>query len=146
MQTDQTKMTGGREAARKMATGPARVGWIVAGHACLALGVVGAMLPLMPTTVFILGAAACYARGSQRFYDWLLAHRIFGPIVHDWRQRGGMSVVTKRWAIAAVVITISVSMLVLDSLTLRIVLALVAVALIAGLLRVPTVAPVDLGH
>jgi len=140
MLPEHLRIAAGREAARKVAKGAARVGWIAAGHVCVALGVIGAMLPLMPTTVFILCAAACYARGSQRFYNKLLAHRIFGPIVRDWQERRGMSAGAKRWAVVAIVITISASILALDNLTLRIVLALVALLLIGGVLRLPTVA------
>ncbi len=136
----QLRMGAGREAARKVAKGAARFGWIAAGHVCVALGVIGAMLPLMPTTVFILCAAACYARGSQRFYNKLLAHRVFGPIVRDWQERRGMSARAKRWAVVAIVITISASIFALDNLTLRIVLALVALVLIGSVLRIRTVA------
>jgi uncharacterized membrane protein YbaN (DUF454 family) len=139
MLPEQLGVSGG-EAARSVAKGAARFGWVTAGHLCVALGLVGALLPLLPTTVFIIGAAACYARGSQRFYDRLLAHRLFGPIVRDWRERRGMSAGAKYWAIVAITITISASILALDTLVLRIVLMVVALVLIGSILRVPTVA------
>ena len=132
-------MASRQDVARKVTKGPARVGWIAAGHVCVALGVVGAVLPLLPTTIFILGAAACYARGSQRFHKMLLNHRVFGPIIRDWQERRGMSAGAKRWAVAAIIVTISISILALNNLPLRITLALVAIALIAYLLRIPTV-------
>ena len=53
---------------------------MVAGSLCVALGLVGMFLPLLPTTPFLLLAAACYARASRRFYAALLASRTFGPV------------------------------------------------------------------
>lgn len=56
------------------------------GHLCLTLGVIGAFLPLMPTTVFILLAAYFYSKGSERFHRWLIRHPRFGHILSDWHQ------------------------------------------------------------
>ncbi|MFG6448357.1 YbaN family protein [Roseateles sp. BYS180W] len=63
-----------------------RLPWLLAGFAALALGVVGIVVPLLPTTPFVLLAAFCFARGSQRCERWLLTHPRFGPMVGDWRQ------------------------------------------------------------
>jgi uncharacterized protein len=60
--------------------------WLLAGVVSLALGIVGIVLPLLPTTPFVLLAAACFSRGSVRCERWLLAHRTFGPLVRDWRE------------------------------------------------------------
>ena len=59
--------------------------WLAAGCTSLLLGVVGIFVPLLPTTPFVLLAAACFSRGSQRCERWLLAHPRFGPMVRDWR-------------------------------------------------------------
>jgi hypothetical protein len=59
--------------------------FLAAGHGFVGLGVLGAFLPLLPTTPFLLLAAACYARASVRFYNWLLNSRSFGPLIRDWR-------------------------------------------------------------
>ncbi|MFT3663457.1 YbaN family protein [Piscinibacter sp.] len=64
-----------------------RACWTAAGFASLALGIVGIFLPLLPTTPFVLLAAFCFSRGSERFETWLLAHPRFGPMVADWRAR-----------------------------------------------------------
>jgi hypothetical protein len=58
----------------------------------IGLAVVGVILPVMPATVFLLLAAACYARGSQKFYDWLLHHKWFGPPIKDWQRHKAMTV------------------------------------------------------
>lgn len=57
-----------------------------AGAVSLALGVVGVFLPVLPTTPFVLLAAACWMRASPRLHAWLLNHPTFGPILRDWAQ------------------------------------------------------------
>jgi uncharacterized protein len=60
------------------------------GTLCVALGVVGIFLPLMPTTVFLLMAAACYARSSDRFYQRLISNRWLGGYIRNHREGRGM--------------------------------------------------------
>jgi len=62
-----------------------RVLWLLAGLASLVLGIIGIFVPLLPTTPFVLLAAFCFSRGSTRCERWLLEHRVFGPMVRDWR-------------------------------------------------------------
>lgn len=57
----------------------------------LALGVIGIIVPGLPTTPFVLLAAWAAARSSQRLHQWLLAHRVFGPMVRDWQAQGAVS-------------------------------------------------------
>ncbi|WP_298825822.1 YbaN family protein [uncultured Piscinibacter sp.] len=80
-----------------------RAGWTVAGAVCLALGVAGIFLPLLPTTPFVLLAAFCFSRGSERVEAWLLAHPRFGPMVADWRARRAVPRRAKQlaWAMMA---------------------------------------------
>ncbi|WP_294281448.1 YbaN family protein [uncultured Sphingomonas sp.] len=68
-----------------------RFGWLALGVLCVGLGIVGALLPLMPTTIFLILAAGCFARSSPRLEAWLLDHPRFGPTLRAWRRDGAMS-------------------------------------------------------
>lgn len=61
--------------------------WIVGGLLSLVAGFIGIFLPLLPTAPFVLLAAFCFARGSQRWERWMLDHPRFGPLVRDWNDR-----------------------------------------------------------
>lgn len=58
---------------------------------CLALGFIGIFVPGLPTTVFVLMASWAGARASPRFRHWLESHRLFGPVVRNWRENGSVS-------------------------------------------------------
>lgn len=68
----------------------ARPLWLALGFACVGLAFLGAFLPLMPTTIFLIFAAACFARSSPRFEAWLLNHKQFGPTLRAWRAEGAI--------------------------------------------------------
>lgn len=116
-----------------------RLLFLVAGSICVALGVVGLFLPLLPTTPFLLLAAACYARGSQRFYDWLLANRTFGPLIHEWRTHRSIPYRTKLSAIALMSATLAVSIVFfVDPMWLKIALAAMGLGLAIWMYRMPS--------
>lgn len=70
------------------------IGWIA-----LALGLIGALLPLLPTTPFALLAAACFARASQRCHAWLLSMPVLGPAIADWQAGRGVAAGNKMLAL-----------------------------------------------
>lgn len=117
----------------------ARAGLLLLGHLCVGLGVVGVFLPVMPTTVFLLGAAACYSRASGTFYNRLLNNRVFGPVIADWRHHRAMTLRAKTMAIGFVVLGIGATVIFgVDRLWLRLVLIGIAVAVAAFLLSIKT--------
>ncbi|WP_036815146.1 MULTISPECIES: YbaN family protein [unclassified Phyllobacterium] len=61
------------------------LGWLM-----VALGFIGALLPVMPTTIFLILAAWCFSRSSPRFEKWLLEHPVFGPTLVHWREHGAI--------------------------------------------------------
>ncbi|MEM1176029.1 MAG: YbaN family protein [Pseudomonadota bacterium] len=82
--------------------------WFSAGILALALGMLGAALPLLPTTPFILLAAYCFAHSSEKWHRWLLAHRTFGPLIQHWRDHRAIS---RRTKVVSVIMMAAVLML-----------------------------------
>lgn len=80
------------------ASGWTRPLWMAAGAMSLLLGFIGIFLPLLPTTPFVLLAAFCFARGSERCERWLLEHRRWGPMVRDWRENRAVPLRAKQVA------------------------------------------------
>ena len=73
--------------------------WLVVGGLAVALAAAGVVLPLLPTTPFLLVAAFAFARSSPRLHAWLMTHRLFGPLIDNWRRYGAIS---RRAKIAAI--------------------------------------------
>ncbi len=115
--------------------------WLLIALGLLAtgLGVVGIFVPLLPTTPLLLLAAACFARSSERFYDWLVQHRHLGPIIGGYLDGSGIPLRAKRTAIALVLLTLPPSALLLvPAVWLKALLILLAAGIIWYLLRLPT--------
>jgi uncharacterized membrane protein YbaN (DUF454 family) len=116
-----------------------RAAWLAAGFVSLGIGMAGVVVPVLPTTPFILLAAACFARSSDRFHDWLLSHRTFGPLVREWRQHRSIPYRTKLVAIAMMAATLTVSILFfVPNGWLQAALAVFGVLLAAWLYSVPS--------
>jgi uncharacterized membrane protein YbaN (DUF454 family) len=136
--TDFTKSAGPAE-VRLHASAPVRGLLIAAGCVCVALGVIGIFMPLLPTTPFMLLAAACFARSSHRFHDWLLANRTFGPLIFEWRRHRSIPFRTKITAIALLAVTLGTSIVFfVRPPWLKIALALFGLALAVSLYRIPS--------
>ncbi len=73
------------------------------------LGILGALLPLIPTTPFILLASYFFARSSPRMNQWLRTSRLFGPLIRDWQEKGGVRLSVKFTAIVVIPVVIGTS-------------------------------------
>jgi len=82
----------------------------IAGTVFVALGVIGAVLPVLPTTPFLLLAAGCYARSSERLHGRLLASPWFGPSIRNWQEHRAISPRARTLAIVMIVISFGISM------------------------------------
>ena len=76
--------------------------YIASGFVCVALGVAGIPLPLLPTTPFLLLAAFCFARGSERWHHWLMTHPVLSPYILAFRDKRGLTR-GQKWRIAGLV-------------------------------------------
>lgn len=124
----------------KAATGKwLRLLLIAAGTVFVGLGVVGIFIPILPTTPFLLLAAACYARSSHRFYHWLLTNRWFGTYIDNYRQKRGMPLKLKIITVALLWLTIGLSIVfAVQSLTVRVILVIIAIGVSAHILSIKT--------
>jgi uncharacterized membrane protein YbaN (DUF454 family) len=82
---------------------------IGAGTLCVGLGIIGVFVPILPTTPFLLLAAACYMRSSERFYEWLTNNIIFGAYVRNYIEGRGMPVRIKVFTILLLWLAIGLS-------------------------------------
>jgi uncharacterized protein len=83
--------------------------WLIIGLTSLALGIAGVVLPLLPTTPFVLLSAYCFARSSPRLHDWLVNHRIFGPLIRNWEQHRAISPRAKLLAVLSMAAVVGIS-------------------------------------
>lgn len=96
---------------------------IIGGTAAWVLGIIGIFIPLLPTTHFLLLAAACYARSSERFYRALLANRWCGPVIRSYREGRGIPLKQKIITLVLLWVTIGyAATMVVSALWLRVLL------------------------
>ncbi|MGH1453312.1 MAG: YbaN family protein [Paracoccaceae bacterium] len=84
--------------------------WASLGLISVGFGLIGIVLPLIPTVPFMLLAAFFFARSSERMHNWLLGHRIFGPAILDWQTRGAIHPRGKRLATISIVLVFGISL------------------------------------
>jgi len=107
---------------------PVRLAWFVFGMTCVGLGAVGVVLPLLPTTPFLLLAAYAFARSSERWHRWLMEHKLFGPMINDWNRYGAIDRQTKIVSIISMIGLIGLSVMLGASRTVIVVQAVVLTA------------------
>jgi uncharacterized membrane protein YbaN (DUF454 family) len=118
---------------------PVRVMFVVLGTVFLAIAAVGIVVPVLPTTPFVLLAAACYLRASARLHERLVRSRTFGPTIVAWQEHRAIPPRAKAIAIVMITGTFVVSIVfVVEHLVLQLGLAALGVTLVVWLARRPS--------
>jgi len=112
--------------------------YLSAGWVALGLGIAGVPLPLLPTTPFLILAAACFLRSSPRLHARLLAHPRLGPYLAQWQRERSIPARAKRRAYGLVVVTFAVSIVLVDGTLLRVGLAALGLGLLGFLAALRT--------
>lgn len=112
-----------------------RMLWTAAGVVFLVIGVLGVMLPLLPGTVFLLAASACFFRGSDRFHRWMTEHRLIGPHLQAVRDGKGMPLRARVIAITMMWVALAVSIAKMDLIVVEMVLVVLALIGTAVIVR-----------
>ena len=118
-----------------------RILWVVLGSFFVVIGGIGVVVPGLPTTLFLILAAACYIRSSQKLYNWLINNKTFGPYLRDYREGKGIPKRAKVLAVSMIIIFVSYAVFFgIESLNLKIAAGILG---IAGLLYVLFKVPVS---
>jgi len=111
-----------------------------AGFVCVGLGVAGVFVPLLPTTPFLLLAAACFARGSDRCHRWLMTNRWVGSYVRNYMEHRATTVATKVGSIMMLWCFLSLAAVFFtESWVIRSLLLLVAIGVTVHLVSLKTI-------
>ena len=124
---------------RKLKSNFSRWVLIIVGSFFAGLGILGIFLPLLPTTPFLLLAAACYIRSSERLYNWLLNNKWIGRYIKNYLEGKGVPLKSKVLSISALWITIGYSVFfVVNFFPVRVILILIAIGVTIHLLSIRT--------
>ena len=120
-------------------SGLMRMLFFTAGTISLILGVIGVLIPILPTTPFLLLSAACYLRSSTRMYQWLFNNRIFGEYLSNYRDGKGITLNTKIFALTLLWVTILYSAFFIIVLwVVQLALFIIAIAVSVHIIKLPT--------
>jgi uncharacterized membrane protein YbaN (DUF454 family) len=116
-----------------------RLLFIILGTLFLGIGCIGIILPILPTTPFLLLAAACYVRGSNRIYRWMMRNRLFGEFIKNYLE--GKGIKSRQKVITLVflwVMIIFTTVYMIENMTIRILLLIIAFTVSVHILTLPT--------
>jgi uncharacterized membrane protein YbaN (DUF454 family) len=112
---------------------------IISGTIFVGIGMIGIIVPILPTTPFLLLAAACYLRSSEKFYNWLLNNKRFGPYITNYLEGKGLPLKIKLYAISMMWIMILLSIILfVENLFIRIILIIIAILVSIYLITIKT--------
>ncbi len=111
---------------------------IGAGFLSLGLGLIGIVTPVLPTTPFLLLSSYCFLRSSEKHYEWLIHHKVFGKYIYNYLKYHAVSKKVKITAILFLWISIAISIYIIDSLWIAILLAVISIAVSIHILMIKT--------
>lgn len=127
------------EAPHKSNKKVVRTLFFIAGSITLVLGAIGIVLPVLPTTPFLLVSLACYLRSSERMTHWMLTNKYFGKYIKNYQEGKGIPLKTKIYAISILWITILYSaFFIVPIWVVQIILFTIATLVTLHLVRLPT--------
>ena len=103
-----------------------RTAYTVAGLALVGIGFVGTVVPGLPTTIFMILALFCFKKGSSRFENWLLSHKVFGPTLRDWDRNHAIKRRTKTIAVTTMLVFSLASIFIIGIVWVKIVVGVLA--------------------
>ena len=112
---------------------------ISAGTISIFLGFIGIFIPILPTTPFLLLAAALYSKSSDKFYNWLINNRLFGSFIRNYREGKGITLQAKFISLTSLWLVLGSTIIyAIENIYLKILLLLIAVGVTIHLLLIPT--------
>jgi uncharacterized membrane protein YbaN (DUF454 family) len=131
---------------KKKGNSVARALWLATGLVCVGLGAIGKVLPILPTTPFLLAAAACFCKSSTRMYNWLISNKWFGEYMRNYKEGKGLPMKTKITALTVLWVTIGLSTIFFLShllppmlvLPMQLIMVAIAVGVSVHIMRLPT--------
>ena len=112
-----------------------RMVFLILGVLCVGLAGLGVALPGLPTTPFLLLAAACFARSSPKLYGWLVNNRFFAPLIQNWQESRSIPQKTKRIALLTIVLVGASSIIMIQGVYLKMLVFLILIFPVVFLIR-----------
>lgn len=116
---------------------------LIIGTISLVLGTIGIFIPLLPTTPFILLASFCYIRSSNRLYDWLINHKIFGKYIYDYLVHKSVKKSAKITAVSLIWFSLFFSFYIIKNLYINLILLIIGLLVSIHIIRLKTL-PADI--
>jgi uncharacterized membrane protein YbaN (DUF454 family) len=113
-------------------------GLIFFGILNVIIGAIGAFLPILPTTPFLLVAAYCFIRSSDRLYNWLINHKLLGGFIREYNLKNGMTIKAKAVSMACAFTAIVISSFFLEKLSLKLLLYFLGLVMLVVMLKIKT--------
>lgn len=111
--------------------------WKATGVFCIGLAILGAILPILPTTIFLIMATGCFAKSSPRMQRKLLNNKTFGPLIHEWQQHRSIPRKSKRIALLMIMLSVAWSAYLLQDLMLSMLVLVLVIWPFIFLWRLP---------